>query len=221
MTKNPNSKTCQQSSTSWRWVRVGLRVTERFSLKWIFPKYFSVNPWHNSLLSRTLDNRVGKQHLQSRGAGQGHGLRRLSHLLPAGKRQHPVAAAVAVAAHALNPVLEFVTWICWSIWPQKCFMCSDVKALVWSSGLNHNHICGRCWTAIGFGGGGSGVGLADHVGLHFGLLGPDSSWCSVLEAGDAVACAHSSSHLLPPGSSAYGLFTSRWAPRWMFRQNVS
>lgn len=40
--------------------------------------------------------------------------------------------------------------------------------------------------------------MAGHVRLHFGLLGPGSSWCGVPETGEAVASARSSSHLLPP-----------------------
>lgn len=40
-------------------------------------------------------------------------------------------------------------------------------------------------------------GVADHVRLHFGLLVPASSWCSVLATGETVASAHSSSLVLP------------------------
>lgn len=83
------------SSRRYRKIQFGIKILEEFLREALFR--------HNLLLFHTLDNRVGKQHLQSGGSGQRHRLRRLSHLLPAGNshthtRQNPVAAAVAAPA---------------------------------------------------------------------------------------------------------------------------
>lgn len=52
-----------------------------------------------------------------------------------------------------------------------------------------------------------GGGVAVHVSLHFGLLGPESSWSGVIDTGGAVTSGQSgSSHLPAPSFSIWALY---------------
>lgn len=71
----------------------------------------------------------------------------------------------------------------------------DASRSGWGGGRGGTGVC----VCVGMG------GVANHVSLHFGLLGPESSWFSVLETGEGGCIC---TQQLPPAATR---FFSIWA----------